>query len=431
MEFENCHAHTYYSNPLTLPDSPVSIEDYAKAYKERGMQCLILSEHGYRSNVWNQADMAGKYSDDNFKMKPICAAEVYFVPNRLPDSEGKYDGRNFHLLLLAKNNNGFKQLNKILSESQVTGFYKNGRVDFELLQQLDYKNFLCSTACIAGPLRDIENGERYACQLAEIFKENFRLEVQYHNNEKQAAHNAKVLKLYKKYGWPLLFATDSHYINLEDKVLRKELQLASKVDMDDSGWDLYLPTAEQAYQDMIDQGVLSKAQIEEAFENTLETREFEGFSYTTERKFPIAKDKQSMTDEERAHLYQKMVCDGYIEQEGMPSKEEAAELRKEMNVILETKSYDYFIGLCDMIRRGQELGGKLTTTSRGSACGFATNYALKLTSINRLKAPVQMFPERFISKAYKIGLFYSNIKLERSEHKKNVGFDKTKLTVNI
>ena len=382
------------SNPLTLPDSPVSIDDYAKVYAQRGMQCVVASEHGYRGDVWAQADAAAKYSTEENPMKAICAAEVYFVPDRNPELK---DSRNFHLLLIAKDLVGFKQLNLALSKAQMTGFYRSGRLDFELLSELDYKHFLCTTACVGGVLKD-EMGESYACRLAEIFKENFRLEVQYHCNDVQAQHNLKVLRMYSKYHWPLFFATDSHYIQHEDAVLRKELQLSRRIEMDDSGWDLYLPTAEEAYQAMMKQGVLSRAQIEEAMENTLQLREFEGFHYTTERKLPISIPRQTMTPEERKTLYQHMVCDGYIQKAGMPNKEEAKQLRDEMNTILETDSEDYFISLKDMLDRGVELGGVLTTTARGSAGSFASNYALNFTTINRLKAPVTMYPERFISK---------------------------------
>lgn len=394
LEFENAHAHSFYSNIGGFPDSPASIEDYAKVYKEREMQCLCLSEHGNRSNVWEQADVAAKYSDESFKMKPICAAEVYFVPDRNPELK---DQRNFHLLLLAKNNDGFKQLNLAISKAQETGFYRHARLDFDLLSELDYRNFICTTACIGGVLKD-EKGELYANQLHEIFRENFRLEVQHHMIDEQIAHNLKVLELYKKYKWPLFFATDSHYISKEDKILRKEIQLSRKIDMEDSGWELYLPTAEEAYRNLLGQNVLSKAQIEEAFANTLELRSFEGFSYTTERKLPISKLRQDMTPEQRKHLYQKMVCEGYIKNEGQPSDEEKKALREEMNVILETDSEDYFISLKDMLDEGVRRGGILTKTARGSAGSFASNYALGFTTINRLKTPVTMYPERFISK---------------------------------
>ena len=103
IEFENLHCHTWDSNTgasAGFPDSPVSIFDYAKEYSKRGMECLVASEHGFRGNVWDQADAAAQYEG----MKAICAAEVYFVPKRDPELA---DGRNFHLLLLAKNEAGF------------------------------------------------------------------------------------------------------------------------------------------------------------------------------------------------------------------------------------------------------------------------------------------------------------------------------------
>lgn len=394
-EFENIHCHTMISNVIAgFPDSPVGIEDYAKVYAERGMQCLIASEHGYRGDVWAQANAALKYSSDEHKLKPICAAEVYFVPDRNPELK---DNRNFHLLLLAKNNEGFRQLNLALSESQMSGYYYHGRLDYELLGKLNYKNFICTTACIGGIFKD-ECGSDYANTLHEIFRENFFLEVQHHPNAQQAEHNTKVLECYKKNGWPLIFGADTHYVFPEEKILRKELQLSSRINMDDSDWDLHLPTAEEAMACFAKQGVLKRSQVEEAMENTLIVRTFEGFSYSTERKLPISKPRQGLTQQQRNKLYKHLVCDGYIAKAGMPTEDEARELHAEMDVITETNTSDYFLSLKDMLDRGVELGGVLTTTARGSAGSFASNMALGFTTINRLRAPVKFYPERFISK---------------------------------
>lgn len=387
------HVHSNYSNMLTQPDSTMSIMDYAKEFKQRGIPVLCITEHGNRSNVWEQVEIAAKMSDDQFKMKPIAGAEVYFVPDRNPDLK---DDRNFHLVLLVRNNDGLRQMNAILSEANISGFYGKARVDFDLLSRLDYRNFLVTTACVGGPLSD-EQGITYCQQLAEMFRENFFLEVQHHPQRIQVEHNFKVLQAYKKYGWPLIYGTDSHYIRHEDAILRKELLLSSGIKNGyEDEFDLYLPTPQEAYDMFSQHHVLSKAQIEEAFDNTKRLLDFEGVSFTKERKFPIS--RPDLTMDQRNKLYKKMVCDGYIERAGMPSKEEATELHAEMNTIVETGSADYFIGLHDMLKRGVELGGQLTTTSRGSACGFATNFALGFTSINRLKTPVKMYPERFISK---------------------------------
>ena len=400
LKFEPYHVHTCLSNCLTQPDSTMFISDYAEVYRERGHHVLCISEHGNRSNVWEQFDICEAYKNDKnnpYKMTPLAAAEAYFVPNRLPDSEGKYDGRNFHLILVAKNQAGYYELNEILSEANISGFYRHARVDFDLLGRLNYRNFLCTSACVSGPMKD-ENYEKLCCQLAEIFKENFYLEVQHHPQQIQVETNQEVLRLYEKYKWPLIYGTDSHYINKEDKILRDELLKSAHISYgSEDSFDLHLPTPEESFTLLMNQGVLSKARIEEAMENTLILREFEGVKFDRERKFPISRPE--LTQAQRNHLYKKMVCEGYIAKAGMPTKEEAKELHAEMDTIVETNSADYFIGLHDMLELGKKKGGVLTTTSRGSACGFASNFALDFTSINRLRVPVRMYPARFISKA--------------------------------
>ena len=395
LEYEPYHVHTSYSNCLTQPDSTMFIKDYAKVFRERGHKVLCISEHGNRSNVWEQFDICEEYKRDGYAMTPIAAAEAYFVPDRFAEIEGKKDGRNFHLILVAKDMEGFYQLNEALSEANLTGFYKRARVDFDILGKLDYRHFICTTACVAGICSD-ENYERLACQLHEIFKENFYLEIQDHKQDVQLATNMKILRLYGKYHWPLIYGTDSHYINPEDAALRKELLLSSKISYgNEDEFILDLPTAETAYQRLVDQGIFVKARIEEAMENTLILREFEGVHFTNEKKIPNAYPE--MTLDQRNHLYKKTVCDEYIKKAGMPTKDEAAELHAEMDTITSTGTADYFLIMKRIIDRGKEYGGVLTTTGRGSGASFATNYAMGFSSINRLHCPVKMYPERFIS----------------------------------
>lgn len=398
LEYEPYHVHTSYSNAITQPDSSMFISDYAKVYRERGHKVLCISEHGNRSNVWEQFDICEAFKNDKtnpYEMTPLAATEAYFVPDRFAEIDGKKDGRNFHLILIAKDMEGFYQLNEALSEANLTGFYKHARVDFDILGKLDYRHFLCTTACVAGITKD-DSYEQLACQLHEIFRENFYLEIQDHSHETQIETNTRILRLYGKYHWPLIFGTDSHYINPEDKELRKELLLSAKINYgDEDEFILDLPTAETAYQRLVNQGVLVKARIEEAMENTLILREFEGVHFTREKKIPNAYPELSL--EQRNHLYKKTVCDEYIKKAGMPNKEEAAELHAEMDTITSTGTADYFLIMKRIVEKGKEYGGVLTMTGRGSGASFASNYALGFSSINRLKCPVKMYPERFIS----------------------------------
>ena len=398
VEFENYHCHTSYSNCLTQPDSTMFIKDYAKTYRERGHKVLCISEHGNRSNVWEQFDICESYKNDKdnpYEMKPLAAAECYFVPDRKALIDGKLDGRNFHLILVAKNMEGFYQMNEILSEANLTGFYKHARVDFDLLGRLNYKNFICTSACVAGILRD-PDCERYANQLHEIFRDNFYLEVQHHPQQIQVETNMKVLRLYQKYRWPIIYGTDSHYINKEDKILREELLKSAHITYgDEDSFDLFLPTPQETIKLFDRQGVLSKARVEEAMENTLILREFEGLKFSREKKIPNIYPE--LSQEERNNLYSKMVMEEYIKKAGEPTEEEAKELTDEIETVTSTNTSDYFLMNKKIIEKGKEYGGVLTTTGRGSAASFASNFAFGFTTINRLHAPVKMLPERFIS----------------------------------
>jgi len=386
LEYEPYHVHTSYSNCLTQPDSTLFIEDYAKIFKERGHRVLCISEHGNRSNVWQQYELAKKYSDGEYKLTPLAAAEAYFVEDRTVK-----ENRGYHLILVAKNMDGLYQLNEILSEANLTGFYYHARIDFDLLRRLDRKNFICTTACVAGP-----NSEGLIAELHNIFRENFYLEVQPHSQKIQVDRNQWLVELSKKYKIPLIFATDSHYVLREEKELRKEFLLSAKISYgNEDEFLLFLPTAEEAYQMLKDQGVLNKAQIQEAMENTLILREFPGVYFSTEKKIP--NPYPDMPIERRNYLYKKTVCDEYIRKAGMPTKEEAAEIHAEMDTMTSTGTADYPLIMKKVIDKGIEYGGVLTKTGRGSGASFVSNYAMGFSSINRLKAPVKMYPERFIS----------------------------------
>lgn len=404
-QFENIHCHTYMSNVFTkgsFPDSPCSISDYAKVYSQRGQQCLIITQHGVRSDFYQQADVASKYDG----MKAICGAEFYFCTDRRKDPETNkpLDPRTLHLLVIARNEDGIKELNYAMSLAYTTGFHYVGRVDFDILRNINPKNVIVTTACVGGVL-SIQKAEDYQDilkRLHSMFGESLYLEVQPHSNPKQVQHNKRVLELYRKHGIKLILGLDTHYVNKQDKYLRQEL-IASKgrtiSDSDDDSWDLYLPTPQQAYDMMVAQGVLSKSQIQEAFQNTLITREFQGFTYKQQRKFPIAKKYRGMTQEQRESAYRHLVADEYIKHFGMPSQEQAKQLKEEMRTIISTHSCDYFLGLKEMLDRGIQLGGVITKTGRGSASSFATNAALGFTTVNRMHAPVKLFPSRFISEA--------------------------------
>ena len=397
LQYEPYHIHTCLSNRSNWPDSAVFISDYAKVYKERGHKVLCMSEHGRRSDVWQQFDICESYKTDGYEMTPLAAAEVYYVPDRLAEIDGKKDDRHFHLILVAKNMEGFYELNEAISEANLSGFYRYPRVDLDILSRMNYKNFICTSACVGGIVKD-EDYERLAWQLHEVFKENFYLEIQHHPQQVQVEANTKILRLYGKYHWPLIYATDSHYINKEDKIIRQELLISKRKGVleNDDDFDLYLPTAEEAFEMLQRQSVFVKARIEEAMENTLILREFEGVKFSKEKKIPNSHPELPL--DRRNYLYKKTCCDEYIRKAGMPTKEEAREIHDEMDAVADTNTADYFLIAKRVVDKGIENGGVLTKTGRGSGSSFCTNFSLGFTSLNRLHSPVKLYPERFISR---------------------------------
>ena len=263
LEIENYHCHSDLSQFLVLPDSPASYEDYAAVYRERGMKCLFAVEHGNRGDVFRCQTIAERYKEKyDYDLKVIAGAEAYFVPDRK-----EKDDTNAHLILIAKDMEGYYELNSIMSESYETGMYRRNRIDWDLLGRLDPRRFICTTACVAGPIGKWSGAEceEIVTRLAKMFGKNFYLEVQAHNAEDQVTHNQKVMYFYHKYGYPLIFATDSHYINKEDRIMRQEILRSNNIRYEDEGsFDLYLPTADEAYEMCLRQGVLSEAQIREA-----------------------------------------------------------------------------------------------------------------------------------------------------------------------
>lgn len=397
LEFENYHSHSCISNFTALPDSPVKYSEYAKTYKERGMHCLFAVEHGNRGDMFECFSLTEKYESEGYELKTIVGTEAYFVPDRT-----KKDKTNAHLILIAKDQEGTYQLNEILSESYETGKYVRNRIDFDLLQKLDPNRFVCTSACVAGPVGKFgTESEQITKQIADIFGRNFYLEVQAHPQKEQVIHNQKVLYLYHKYGWPLIFATDSHYIRREDKILRDEILRSKGMHYEDEGFDLFLPTAEEAYEMLMAQGVLSEPQIIEAFQNTLMFREFSGVRFDHYKKIPNIFPKKSQTDRDK--MYWQLVHDKYEELYGDTEpelkKKELEDIEKnELLPVIDTHTTDYFLDLKAIIDKGSQYGGVITHTGRGSGVSFASNHLLGFTSVNRLRCEVTLFPERFISR---------------------------------
>ena len=326
------------------------------------------------------------------------SAEAYWVKDR----EEK-DGTNCHIWIGAKNENGRQAINDALSEANISGFYRQARLDIPLILGLPRDDVWITSACVAG--WKYEDAEEIMKRFGDHFGENFFLEVQYHDTEKQAQLNERILNLRYQTGMNIIMGCDSHYIFEHQAQDRTDYLLSKGLDYpDEYGWFMDYPDGDVAYTRFAKQGVLSDSEIKLAMDTTntfLQVEEYDDYIFNSEIKMPSL--YPDWTQEERDAEYKKLVWQGWNEyKDKVPLErhdEYREEIQKEIDVVIETKMADYFIDNYHIIRKGKENGGWLTMTGRGSAVSFITNKLLGFTEVDRIEAPVKMYPERFMSAA--------------------------------
>lgn len=390
IQFQNYHCHRDYTNPR-ISDCAVHVSDYAKRVKELGHQVLSTVEHGWQGNYyegWKAAQEAG--------LKLLIGAEAYWVKDRT-----EKDKTNAHICLLARNENGRRALNDVLSEANLTGFYGRPRVDVPLLLSLPPQDVWVTTACVA--YWQYEDIDAITEALAGHFGQSFFLEVQYHHTEKQMALNQHILALHEKLRIPLIMGCDSHYIYPQDARKRSDFLLSKGIDYpEEKGWFMDYPNGDMAYERFAAQGILSHSQIMEAIGNTnvfCGVEEYDPYIFSREIKMPSLYPE--WTQEQKNAEYRRLVWEGWEGYKPLadPAREEeyVSEIQKEIAVTEETGMADYFILDHHIVKRGKELGGVLTTTGRGSGVSWITNKLLGFTEVDRVAASVKMYPDRFMS----------------------------------
>lgn len=376
----------HYSNIVTL-DVIVKPEDYMKRAKELGHKIYFTTEHGYNGNIYEALTLAEKYD-----LKVVSGMEAYYVPNRR-----EKDKSNYHIVLIALNTEGYKDLNYLLSESNVSGFYYKPRIDDELLFSVNPKNIIVTTACVAGRLRNEEGREEWILKMKNYFKDNFYLEVQSHPCKTQAEYNKIILYYHEKYNIPLIHANDSHYIFPEDAKYRTMFLKAKGINYpEEDNFILDYPDANTIIERYKQQGVLNDNQIQEALNNTLIFDKAEKLNIDKEIKMPMIsktplKDLKEILNkawkEERDNI-PKELWEKYLK-----------EIREETKVVEETNMAEYFLLNYYIIKNSVEkYNGIITKTGRGSAPSFYINKLLGFTNIDRISAPITLFPSRFMSK---------------------------------
>ena len=390
--YSNYHRHSYYSNIIT-PDSTVSNEDYALRAVELGQKLLSGVEHGWTGRSIEVYELAKQYN-----LKFLFGTETYIVKDRF-----EKDRTNAHLILLAKNESGRKNINRVLSEANLTGFYYRARIDFDLLFSLPQNDVWVTTACLGG-LWKYDDADDLILKISDHFQYNFFLEVQNHNTTSQAELNSHIIQLSNKHNIPIIFGCDSHYIYPNQMTDRDDYLLSKHIVYEDeSGWYMDYPDEETVIQRFKNQNVLSNAQIQEALDNTnqfLDVEEYTSEIFNTEIKLPSIYSHK--TQEEKNKIFSDLVWNQWENEKENVAKNRwntyETEIKKEEDIVIETGIADYFLLDYAIVKRGKELGGHITLTGRGSAPSFYISKLLGFTTVDRISAPVKLFPERFITK---------------------------------
>lgn len=390
--YENYHKHCHESNITTL-DCVVKNTDYISRSLELGCKNYFTTQHGWTGKYLEAYDLCKK---NNLKM--IYAAELYMVKDRK-----EKDNSNYHIVIVAKNQDGFYELNEIMSESNKTGFYYKPRIDIELIKRLNPNNFIVTSACVGGILRPGNDMKVMFETIYGHFNKNFYLEVQNHQYDIQTSHNKNMLLLKQHYGLKLIHANDSHYIYPEQSKDRLKFLKGKGMNYgDEDSFILDFPDYDTIVERYKKQGILSDWQIEEALQNTLIFDECENLYFDKEIKMPTI--YPGYTQEEKDKELAKHICSKWDNEKVNVDKSRWEEYKKgiayEYKIIKDTKMSDYFLfneKMVDLAKR--KYGGVLSRTGRGSAVSFYINKLLGFTEIDRFAAPVPLYPTRFMSTA--------------------------------
>lgn len=378
---QNYHKHTDDTNVI-ITDSAMTYESLAKRTKELGGSILSSVSHGWQGRYHVCWEIAKKYD-----LKFIFGTEAYWVKDRKTE-----DKTNNHIVILAKNKSGMKQINKILSIANEDGFYHRARIDIELIKSLNPNDVFITTACLAGAKYD--NIEDIWLDFHKQFGDNFMLEIQGHRATEQIEHNKKILNIHKKYNIKMIVGLDSHFIHPSDKQDRDDLLLSKNIKYHESedGEMYYLdyPDNEEIFNRFKNQNIFSDDEILQAMDNTNVILEFEDIDFDKGMKLPTI--YPSLTQEEKNKKFKEIINNEFkkfIQANKIPKekiKEYTKAIQDEASVILNTNMADYFLLNYEIIKKGKEKGGVITPTGRGCFTKDALVITNKgLLPINQIK----------------------------------------------
>ena len=388
-DFVHLHIHSEYS----LLDGANRIKELPKVAKELGMDAIAITDHGV---MYGAIEFYKACKEEG--IKPIIGCEVYVAPRTRFDKEAGIDNKYNHLILLAKNNNGYKNLSKLVSIGFTEGYYYKPRIDLETLEKY-HEDLICCSACLAGSIPqailngNMEKAEETAMWYKNLFGEDYYLEIQTNTLKEQSLVNQKLVELSRKLNIPLVATNDAHYTRKEDAYNHEVLlciQTGKKMsDVDRMRFatdDFYIKSPEEVKEFF--------PNLPEALENTVKIAEkcnveFE-FGHTILPNYEVPKEFSTHYD------YFKKLCDDGIKiryGENTP-KEILERMEYEISVIKKMGYVDYFLIVWDFINWAKSQGIPVGP-GRGSGAGSIVAYAIGITDIDPIK--YNLLFERFLN----------------------------------
>ena len=387
--FVHLHTHSHYS----LLDGMGKLPDLIKRAKELNMDTLALTDHGV---MYGAIEFYKKCHDEG--IKAIIGVEAYVAPRTMKDKEPKVDSSPYHLVLLAKNEEGYQNLLKITTVAHLEGYYYKPRVDKEFLRTHG-KGIIALSACLAGEVPRMVNSDQKDRALEaikeyqEIFgKENFYLELQYHPElPEQVKVNKGLIELARELNIGLVCTSDIHYVRAEDRDAHEVLlAIQTGKDFDDENrlslkeFDLSMTSPEDMAEHF--------KEVPDALTNTLKIAE----QCTLELKLgqtilPKFDTPDNLSSEEYLN---KLCYEGAEARYGKITPQIKERLDYELSIILKCHFEDYFLIVRDYVKFAKD-AGIMVGPGRGSAAGSIVAYVLEITDLDPIY--YDLLFERFLN----------------------------------
>ena len=390
MKFTHLHVHSHYS----LLDGLPKIDELLDYVQKLGMDSVALTDHG---NIYGAVEFYKKAKEKG--IKPIIGAELYLALEKMTQERPNIDDKRYHLILLVKNEQGYKNLVRLITQAHLKGFYYKPRIDEELLAQYS-EGLIGLSACPQGKIpklilaKKIKEATELALRYQEIFgKDNFYLEIQHHPNiPEQKKVNEALISISKKTAIPLVATCDSHYLKPEDSEAQDILMLIN------TGADPNNPERLTMKQDDFsmkspEQMIKDFKNLPQAIENTQKIVDVCNFQFELGKiKLPTFE----VPSEKSPDQYLEELClEGLKKRYGEKvPKETFDRLNYELSVIKQTGFASYFLIVQDFVKWAKE-NRIVVGPGRGSVAGSLVAYLLNITNVDPLK--YNLLFERFLN----------------------------------